>query len=244
MGAGGSGSTSDIRLIGPPMAPPVDLMRWLMQRNDIAFQFQPRAAGLHAFQQRRLKVTLELPLMLTPDGPIGGLRPTLAWVLRQSGKAPPTGALYDQMVAGLFPGAVQLFYAHMLPHPHALIGPSVAGVPFLDRMVVTLLYPLWRRLLFGGLKLEEFSSSDGEVRIAAVFDALAEALLSQPFLSGDEMGVFDLVFATLASPVLLPPGHPATLPALSTLPAEFARIVARFRAHPAGQHALSLYRDR
>lgn len=239
-------SAASVRLIGPPMAPPVELLRWLMQRHGIACVFQPRAAGLHVLQQRKLGMPVELPLILAPDGPVGGLRPSLAWLegrLQQRGQAlyPNAGdrLWVESAIAPLFPAAVQLFYWYMLNAPRAIIPPSVAGVPIGDRLTVQLGFPLWRGLLRRGLKLDEFVPAQAEAAIFQQFDEMAAG----PATAG-ELGVRDIFFAVLASPVLLPPGHPARLPPVDSLPGAFRALVERCRTHPAGQHALRTYLGR
>lgn len=242
-------SASSVRLIGPPMAPPAELLRWLMQQHGIACFFEPRAAGLHVLQQRRLGMPVELPLILTPDGPVGGLRPSLAWLdtlLQQRGENlyPEAGdrLWVEAVIAPLFPAAVQMFYWHMLKAPRAIIPPSVAGVPIGDRLAVQLGFPLWRGLLRRGLKLDEFDPARAEAAIFRQFDEMAEGLAKVNGKAG--MDVRDILFAVLASPVLLPPGHPASLPPMESLPGAFRALVVRCRKHPAGQHALETYLGR
>lgn len=248
MGLKEAGEATTIRLIGPPMAPPVELLRWLMQVHCVAHDFEPRAAGLHGTLQRKLGLPIELPVLLMPEGPVGGLRPSLAALDGLLGKS--GGSLYsmpgdrewaEALIAGLFPGAVQMFYWHMLPKRSAIVPPSVAGVPTGDRLAVTLGFPFWRMLLRRGLKLEDFDPVAAEARILEGFERVAADLGGKPWLSGKRACFRDLLFAVLASPVILPPGHPASLPPMDTLPPAFRAMVERMRAHPAGRHALKVY---
>lgn len=247
----GGGKDEGVTLIGPPMAPPVELLRWLMQVHCLPHRFEPRAAGLHAPLQKKLGLPIELPLLLTPEGPIGGLRPAIGCVegqLKQAGASLYTGEAErewaEALTTELFPAAVQLFYAYMLKSPLAIIPPSLAGVPLGDRLAVTLGFPLWRAALRRGLKLETFRPELAEAVIRHQFDRVASELGGKNWLCGKRACFRDLLFAVLASPVILPPGHPATLPAMDSLPRAFRTRVESFRAHPAGQHALKVYATR
>jgi len=51
------------------------------------------------------------------------------------------------------------------------------------------------------------------------------------------------MFAALAASVLMPPEYGVPLPQPEELPAEMAAVVRELRAHPAGAHALAMFRD-
>jgi cytochrome P450 len=233
------------------MAPPVELQRWLLQSRNIPYEYRPRAAGLHALASRRNKVPIELPLILTPAGPVGGLRPSLAWFdeMRPEREAlvPDRGhrALVDRLTASLFGAAVKSFYHHMLTVPGVLVPAAIAGTPLFDRVTVRLLRPLWVRTLRLGLGLADFDPAAAEARIDEAFASVEAALAgSGSFLAGDAPGDADIIFAVLASPVILPHGHPAGLPADGDLPPRFRALVERCRARPAGALAQRVYDSR
>jgi len=241
----------DITLIGPPMAPPVELQRWLMALHGVPHRFEPRAAGLHALQQRRLNMPVELPLLLTPEGPVGGLRPSIAWLdarLQRAGGTlfPDAGdaAWVEALMTPLFPAGVKSFYAPMLEAPDVLGPKASSNVPMLDRLVVRMAFPLWRRLMRGGLKLDEFDADAARLTIDRVFAEVAAELGDRAFLHGTVPGIRDIVFAVMASPVILPAGHPADLPAVADLPGGFRALVQHCRAHPAGKLAQRVYGTR
>jgi glutathione S-transferase len=80
--------------------------------------------------------------------------------------------------------------------------------------------------------------------IAAAFDEAAALLADgRPFLCGARFTAADLSFACMASPVLLPPEYGIRLPPLEQAPPRAQEDVRRFRAHPAGQFALRLFRE-
>jgi glutathione S-transferase len=84
--------------------------------------------------------------------------------------------------------------------------------------------------------------SKAEVRM--VFDTVAKRLSDdRPYLCGDLFTAADLTFAALAASVLMPPEYGVPLPQPEELPVAMAAVVREFRAHPAGAHALAMYRD-
>ena len=61
------------------------------------------------------------------------------------------------------------------------------------------------------------------------------------FLSGDQPGTLDIVFASLVSPVILPGKFGAILPKLEELPDEMRGFVVQCQNRRAGRLALATY---
>lgn len=240
--------TAMIAVYGPPLAPPVELSRWLLDSRGIGFDFRPLAAGLSAFKSRALKLPVELPIIMTAAGPIGALRPAFAFVAgADAGPSPPPfdAALVAGIFDGLFSQGVRTFYFYMLDAPAVLKPLATRGVPFWHRIFIRLFFGWWRGLMRKGLKLDAYAPVPVRAEIEAMFDRVAALLPpGQPFLAGDVPGVADRVFAVMASPVLLPDGHPVALPAPQELPAPLRELLLALRAHPAGQLAQRVYATR
>ena len=150
----------------------------------------------------------------------------------------------EKLCASLFSPAVRTFYFHMLPHRQVLARHASAGVPWGDALFVRLGYPLWRRLLQRGLNLDGFDAEEQAMAIDKAFSSVEHELGPGLFLGGEEPGIRDIVFAVLASPVILPPGHPASIPSPGELPEAFRSRLEQWRARPAGQLALRVYEQR
>ena len=65
----------------------------------------------------------------------------------------------------------------------------------------------------------------------------------RPYLCGERFTAADLTFASLAASVVLPREYGVRLPDPAELPEPTARAVREFRAHPAGEYALELFRE-
>ena len=239
-----------LRLIGPPMAPQIELSRWLMQLHGVDHRFEPRAAGLSGRPSRRAGVTIEPPLILSDRPPVGGLK---ASIVALEERLQPADTLFPrdgdrEFVEGLcndlFPPAMKSFYAELLEVPAVLAPKASANVPFVDAYVVRHFFGAWRKMIRGGLKLEQFDVAPAAATITGIFDAIAAALGDRAFLDGAAAGTRDIAFAALASPVILPRAFPVALPAVEELPPAFRSRVEGWRMHPAGVHALAVYRQR
>ncbi|MGZ3697035.1 MAG: glutathione S-transferase [Bdellovibrionota bacterium] len=63
------------------------------------------------------------------------------------------------------------------------------------------------------------------------------------FLVGERFTAADLTFAALSASVLVPENYGVALPTLVELPAEMREQVLKWRATPAGEFALRIYRE-
>ena len=79
--------------------------------------------------------------------------------------------------------------------------------------------------------------------IRTTFDEVADRLSDgRPYLCGEHFTAADLTFAALAGPIVLPPEYTVPLPQPPELPPSMATTVEELRAHPAGVHALAMFR--
>ena len=115
-----------IQVYGPPLAPPIELSRWMLERLGIPYEFSPAAAGLSALRSWQRNVPIELPLLTVDGVPTGGLRPSYALITGPVAAAhgkPPLNvdpAFAEMVFSGLFGPGVRTFYWHMLPCPRVL----------------------------------------------------------------------------------------------------------------------------
>ena len=85
---------------------------------------------------------------------------------------------------------------------------------------------------------------ESETQVRRVFDEVGERLADgRPYLFGHRFTAADLTFSALAAAVLMPPEYGVPLPQPDVLPAGIASVVRELRAHPAGAHAMAMFRD-
>ena len=119
------------------------------------------------------------------------------------------------------------------------------GVPGWQRRALPLFYPVAARAIDRVLEISPASAAESETVVRTVFDEVAKRLSDgRPYLCGDGFTAADLTFAALAASVLMPPEYGVPLPQPDELPPAMAATVEEFRAHPAGAHALAMFREK
>jgi glutathione S-transferase len=120
---------------------------------------------------------------------------------------------------------------------------ACTGVPAWERRVLPIAYPLVARVIDRYLGITPGAAARSEAEVRGIFDAVAERLADgRPYLCGDRFTAADLTFASLAAAVLMPPEYGVPLPQPDELPQPMAAVVRELRAHPAGAHALTMFR--
>jgi glutathione S-transferase len=118
------------------------------------------------------------------------------------------------------------------------------GVPAWERRALPLIYPAAARVIDRYLDITPEKAAQSEAQVRMAFDAVAERLSDgRRYLYGDRFTAADLTFAALAAPVLMPPEYGVPLPQPEELPVAMAAVVRELRAHPAGAHALAMFRE-
>ncbi|WP_157973645.1 cytochrome P450 [Tropicimonas sp. IMCC34043] len=239
-------------LVSTRLGPPVEMARWLFETWHIPYEEQAHAPIFHAFVSRRHRVGIELPLVLTPDGPWVGLK---GFLLGLDAKTRPGQRLLGETEAEraqtlewvdlfydkLFWPAVQTYYHFMLDNRETVTKYALDRAPDWQKFLVSKGFRFWHKAMVAGIKLENFDLEATLASIDAAFDAVGAACEGQRFLGGDRPGTADIVFASLSGPLLLPGRFAAPLPSLDELPAAYREIVERYRAHPAGRIAGETY---
>jgi glutathione S-transferase len=121
---------------------------------------------------------------------------------------------------------------------------GTTGVPAWERRGLPLAYPLAARIIDRYLDITPASAERSEAEVRATFDRVAERLSDgRPYLCGERFTAADLTFASLAAALLMPPEYGVPLPQPDELPPAMAAKVREFRSHPAGAHALKIFRE-
>ena len=85
---------------------------------------------------------------------------------------------------------------------------------------------------------------EDEAAVWREFDFVGELLADgRPYLCGERFSAADLTFAALAAPCVVPTEYTVPLPQPESLPAKTVALVERAREHPAGRHALRMFRE-
>jgi len=162
---------------------------------------------------------------------------------------PDAGPLAAQVAAdwqtyngGMGTDVAHFAYYHLLPD-RALMQPIFgAPVPWIERALLPLTYPLLRALLNLGLKLSADQAARAEQGIRATFDATDRRIADgRRYLTGDRLTLSDIAMCAAFAPLLLPRGYGALMPPVEAMPQPLRALVETLRARPTAAFVQRLY---
>ena len=133
---------------------------------------------------------------------------------------------------------------HILPERKLLLSFNNAGVPRWEDRLLRIGFPALSPLVGRVLGIRPGVEVDDEAAVWREFDFAGELLADgRPYLCGERFSAADLTFAALAAPCVVPTQYTVPLPQPERLPAKTVALVQRAREHPAGRHALRMFRE-
>lgn len=240
------------RLITIPFSHYCEKARWALDRCDLPYTEDGHLPIFHYLPARLAGGKRTVPILVDGKTVIADSsdiiawaddrRPTALYPANDTDKA-DARTLEEDFDAHLGPAARRWAYYQILPRKH-LDGLVTKGVPRWEALLLRVTRPLAVGLIKRGLKVDAAGAERSRVKIEDTFARIAQHLADgRRFLIGDRFSVADLTFAALASPVLMPPQSPTEFPPLAELPAEARAQIEAWRASPAGDFGLRLYRD-
>jgi glutathione S-transferase len=228
--------------------------RWALDRAGWRYTEDRHIPMLHYLVSFPTARQRTVPILVTPHGKIGDSTAILQFIDRslpeevrlfpEEGRAlrAQVEELEAEFDRRLGPATRRLAYFRMLPHEQLFVDTITAGMGPFPRAAAKGLAPVLRVGLRRGLNLTEDGAARSLKRVEEIFDTVDKLLADgRAFLAGPRFTAADLTFASLAAPVLLPPGYGSWLPAFEDLPSDIASDLAPFRKRPAGEFALRLY---
>lgn len=247
---------SEPRLVTLAISPFNDFARWSLERAAIPYREERHAMGIHRLASRRAGGRGTTPVLIAPDGEVAPESPDICeWADRHAApgrKLYPEGeaggearAMVRRFVDELGPPARRIVWQHMindlsLPNRYWSV-----GIPDWERRMQPILLRVAKPAIRQAIKPGKKHAAEAAVIVGRHLDEVAERLADgRRHLFGDELTAPDICFAAMCVPALIPPeGHPVPLPPIEAFPPEVAAQIEGFRAHPAGQFALRLYRE-
>jgi glutathione S-transferase len=242
-------------LITIPISHYCEKARWALDRAGVSYRERAHLQLIHWLAARRAGGGTTVPVLVCGDRV---LTDSADIVDEADAKAPPGRRLYpdDPEAAAevralqrdfdtdLGPHGRRWMYNQMRGRRDLAIAYGCTGVPSWERRALALGFPVMTRVIDRFLDITAASAAQSEAEVRIVFDAVAERLSDErPYLCGERFTAADLTFAALAASVLMPPEYGVPLPQPEELPAQMAAVVRELRDHPAGAHALAMFRD-
>ncbi len=208
-----------VRLITIPISHYCEKARWALDRQGLAYVEERHFQIFHYLAAYRAARVDAVPVLVTPDAVMTDSTDILRWVDARA------------------PEALKLYPAH--PEQRRQIE------AFEDELrLLPLAFPFVKGHLHKILELGPDSRLASKAIVDRAFDAVAVKLSDgRAFLAGGRFTAADLTFAALAASVLMPKEYGVVLPQLNELPPEMRAQVETWRAHPAGQFALRMFRE-
>lgn len=242
-------------LITIPISHFCEKARWALERTGVPYRERAHLQVFHIFAVRRAGGGRTAPVLVW-DGRV--LADSADILEAASAQAPPELRLYpdDPGVAAdaramqrafderLGPEGRRWMYFELRGRGDLARDYGCTGVPGWQRRLLPLVYPVAARIIDRVLDVTPETAARSEGAVRATFDEVAERLADgRPFLCGESFSAADLTFAALAAAVLMPPEYSVPLPQPEVLPSGMAAKVNELRSHPAGAHALRMFRD-
>ena len=249
-----------LRLITIPISHYCEKARWALDRAAIGYREERHVQGIHRIAARRAGGGLTVPVLVTPEGPIGESAEILRWVDKRTepsrrlfgGAAAPeqerreVDELCRRFDERLGPAGRRLIYVHMFKpdQRELMLRFNNQGVPAWEDRALRVGMPLAKLLVSRVLDIRPGVEVQDEALVWREYDHVGEILADgRPYLCGSSFTAADLTFAALSAPLVMPPGYGVELPQPEILPPATASIVLRAREHPAGAHALRMYAE-
>lgn len=242
-------------LITIPISHYCEKARWALDRAGIRYRERAHLQVVHRLAVRRAGGGWTVPVLVCGDSVLSDSADILDYA---DARAPRAGRLYPEDpdeaartrdLEGEFnhrlgPQGRRWMYHCLRGRRDIALTYGVTGVPAWQRRALPLAYPAMMAVIDRVLDVNAATAAESELEVRAIFDNVATRLGDgRPYLMGDRFTAADLTFAALAAPVVLPVQYSVPLPRPDELPPAMATTVRELRAHPAGAHALAMFRD-
>ena len=250
-----NGNGSPCILITIPISHYCEKARWALDRAGIRYVERAHLQLIHWVAVRRAGGGTTAPVLVCGDRVLADSSDILDEADARTPEdrrlypSDPTAAaevrtLEHEFDTHLGPQGRRWMYNGLRGRRDIAIAYACTGVPNWERRALPLAYPVVARVIDRFLDVTPVTAARAETEVREVFDRVAERLADgRPYLCGERFTAADLTFASLAASVLMPPEYGVPLPQPDELPTAMAAVVRELREHPAGAHALAMFRS-
>ena len=241
------------RLVTIPISHYCEKARWALDRAGVSYREERHVQVVHRAAARRAGGGATVPVLVSGTEGVASSHEIVVWVDERlpheqrlfsagGGDDDPLRGVCDRLDEVLGPAGRRLMYVHMLERRDVALRYNNQGVPAWEHRAISAAFPLAQRFISRALGIRPGVEREDERVVFAELDHVA-ALLSdgRPYVSGERFGAADLTFAAMAASVVFPPVYGVRLPQPDELEPRTAALVERARAHPAGEHAMTMF---
>ncbi|MDW3191191.1 MAG: cytochrome P450 [Cytophagales bacterium] len=235
-----------------------EIARWVLDLQGILYKDEPHAPGLYVPVVNKLSGGTGIwnnPVLVTTDALVYTV-PSIVQLIEErsapENKIIPDDPderkevleLYEKIYSNLTGPLSKLVYTYLLPHRKYAVPLFTRRVPWKERVIFKLGYPILRNALSKGLGLADGTVEERLKAVDEVFDFVDDLLQDgRKYLAGNRLSLADITFASVAGPLILPDQYGAVITDINEIPDELRQIVYRLRATKAGQFVLRLYQE-
>jgi glutathione S-transferase len=245
----------DCKLITIPISHFCEKARWALDRAGIEFEERAHLQVLHWLPARRAGGGTTVPVLVCGEIVLKESADILAWA---DAHAPEALRLYpddpEQVAAiralerdfdeRLGPQGRLWLYDNMRGRRALVRKYAATGVPAWQRLGLPIAYGTVAKIIDRHFAITPESAAQAISDVRDTFDEVGERLADgRPYLMGERFTAADLTFSALSAAVLSPPGYGVPLPQPDELPPAMGAVARELREHPAGQHALRMFRE-
>jgi len=242
-------------LITIPISHYCEKARWALDRAGVGYRERAHLQVIHRFAARRAGGGTTVPVLVCGDRVLADSADILA---EADARAPEGRRLYPDDPAAasevralerdfdenLGPDGRRWMYNEMRGRRDLALAYGRTGVPAWEGRALPLAFPVAMRIIDRFLDITDATAAESLAQVRATFDRVAERMGDgRAYLCGERFTAADLTFSALAASVLMPPEYGVPLPQPEELPVEMAAVVRELREHPAGEHALTMFRQ-
>jgi len=250
-----SSGDAECVLVTIPISHFCEKARWALERAGIPYEERAHLQIFHRFAVRRAGGGTTAPVLVCGDRVLADSADILEEADSRATEdrrlypsdpdvAAEVRALQRDFDRGLGPEGRRWMYNELHGHKGLALAYGCTGVPDWQRRAFPFIYPMAEGMVMRLLNISPPTAARSEVEVRETFDRVGERLADgRAYLCDEGFTAADLTFAALAAPVLVPPEYGVPLPQPDELPASMANVVRELRAHPAGAHALRMYRE-
>ena len=246
----------DPTLITIPISHFCEKARWALDRAGVAYRERAHMPALHLLAVKRAGGPgRTVPVLIHEDTVLSESADILAWA---DERMPAERRIYPDDAAAreairalerdfderLGPDGRRWMYDNIRGRTKLVRRYGTAGVPRWQKLGLPVAYWPVVKYIDHVFEINDETVAASLLAVRATFDEVAERLGDgRPYLAGERFTAADLTFAALTAAVLVPPEYGVPLPQPDELPAPMAAVAEELREHPAGRHALRMFRE-